>query len=95
MVTERCELKGSANLVGSLTTNRLVMDEGASMIGKAEITPNNLNRARGSQTRDRGRSGAAGSADPGDAFDAAVAEFGQAVRVGFRRGIAPGRGLTD
>src|SRR5580698_8872751 len=39
LVTGRCELKGSANLVGSLTTNRLVMDEGATMIGKAEITP--------------------------------------------------------
>ena len=39
LVKGRCELKGSANLVGGLTTNRLVMDEGATMIGKAEITP--------------------------------------------------------
>lgn len=39
LVTGKCELKGSANLVGSLTTNRLVMDEGATLIGKAEITP--------------------------------------------------------
>jgi cytoskeletal protein CcmA (bactofilin family) len=44
LVTGRCELKGSANLVGSLTTNRLVMDEGATMIGKAEITPDTKNR---------------------------------------------------
>ena len=44
LVTGRCELKGSANLVGSLTTNRLVMDEGATMIGKAEITPNTKSR---------------------------------------------------
>ena len=39
LVAGRCELKGSANLVGSLTTNRLVMDEGATLIGKVEITP--------------------------------------------------------
>ena len=39
-VTGRCELKGSANLVGSLTTSRLVMEEGATLIGDAEITPN-------------------------------------------------------
>ncbi len=39
LVAARCELKGSANLVGSLTTNRLVMDEGASLIGDVQITP--------------------------------------------------------
>lgn len=44
LVTSRCELKGSANLVGSLTTNRLVMDEGATLIGNAEITPDPKNR---------------------------------------------------
>jgi cytoskeletal protein CcmA (bactofilin family) len=44
MVTGRCELKGSASLVGSLTTNRLAMDEGATLIGKAEITPDTRNR---------------------------------------------------
>lgn len=39
LVAGRCELKGSANLVGSLTTNRLVMDEGATLIGDVQITP--------------------------------------------------------
>jgi cytoskeletal protein CcmA (bactofilin family) len=39
LVTGKCDLKGSANLVGSLTTNRLAMDEGATLIGQAEITP--------------------------------------------------------
>ena len=39
LVTGKCELKGSSNLEGSLTTNRLVMDEGATMMGRAEITP--------------------------------------------------------
>jgi cytoskeletal protein CcmA (bactofilin family) len=44
MVTGKCDLKGSANLVGSLTTNRLVMDEGATLIGQAEITPDTKKR---------------------------------------------------
>lgn len=39
LVTGKCELKGSSSLEGSLTTNRLVMDEGATMMGRAEITP--------------------------------------------------------
>ena len=39
LVAGRCELKGSSSLEGSLTTNRLVMDEGATMLGRAEITP--------------------------------------------------------
>jgi cytoskeletal protein CcmA (bactofilin family) len=39
LVTGKCDLKGSSSLEGSLTTNRLVMDEGATMIGRAEITP--------------------------------------------------------
>ncbi|MEP6670151.1 MAG: polymer-forming cytoskeletal protein [Chthoniobacter sp.] len=44
LVTGRCELKGSASLTGSLTTNRLAMDEGATLIGKAEITPDTKGR---------------------------------------------------
>jgi len=39
MVTGRCELKGSASLVGSLISNRLAMDDGATLIGGAVITP--------------------------------------------------------
>jgi cytoskeletal protein CcmA (bactofilin family) len=45
MVAEKCELKGSAKLVGALTTNRLVMEEGASLLGQAEITPDLKNRS--------------------------------------------------
>ena len=45
LVTGRCELKGSASLTGSLTTNRLAMDEGATLIGKAEITPDTKGRS--------------------------------------------------
>lgn len=49
-VAGKCELKGSANLVGGLTTNRLVMDEGATLIGKAEITPETRKRIDGTAT---------------------------------------------
>src|SRR6266853_4030661 len=45
LVTGRCELKGSATLIGSLTTNRLVMDDGATLIGRAEITPDTTGEA--------------------------------------------------
>ncbi len=38
-VAGKCNLTGAAKLLGSLTTNRLVMDDGATFIGKAEITP--------------------------------------------------------
>lgn len=39
LVTGRCHLTAAAKLIGGLTTNRLVMDEGATFIGRAEITP--------------------------------------------------------
>ena len=38
-VTGKCDLKASAQLFGNLTTARLVMDDGATLIGKAEIKP--------------------------------------------------------
>ena len=39
MVTGKCDLKSSAQVFGNLTTARLVMDDGATLIGKAEIKP--------------------------------------------------------
>ena len=39
LVTGKCDLKGSASVVGSLTTKRLVMDDGATLLGQVEITP--------------------------------------------------------
>ena len=50
LVKDRCALKGSANLVGSLTTNRLTMDDGATLIGTAEITPDT--KARPTPSKD-------------------------------------------
>jgi cytoskeletal protein CcmA (bactofilin family) len=40
LVSGKCALTSAAKLIGSLKTNRLVMDDGATFIGQAEITPN-------------------------------------------------------
>jgi cytoskeletal protein CcmA (bactofilin family) len=39
-VTERCELKASSQLTGDLRAMRIVIEEGATFIGKSEVTPN-------------------------------------------------------
>lgn len=38
-VSGKCDIKSSAQLLGNLTANRLVMGEGATFVGKAQITP--------------------------------------------------------
>ncbi|MEI6278376.1 MAG: polymer-forming cytoskeletal protein [Verrucomicrobiae bacterium] len=38
-VTERCELKASSQLNGDLKAMRMVIEEGATFIGKSEVTP--------------------------------------------------------
>jgi len=39
-VDERCELKSRAVLQGDLKAARLVIEEGATFVGKSEVTPN-------------------------------------------------------
>ena len=39
MVPGRCEIRDTASLVGNLVSNRLVMHEGATLIGSVAITP--------------------------------------------------------
>ena len=39
-VGERCELKARAHLVGDLKAARLVIEEGATFVGKSEVTTN-------------------------------------------------------
>ncbi len=39
-VTERVELKASSQLTGDLRAVRIVIEEGATFIGKSEVTPN-------------------------------------------------------
>ncbi len=39
-VSERCELKASSQLIGDLKAMRIIIEEGATFIGKSEVTPN-------------------------------------------------------
>ena len=41
-VEERCELKARATLFGDLKATRLVIEEGATFVGKSEVTPNKV-----------------------------------------------------
>jgi len=38
-VTERCELKASSQLTGDLRATRIIIEEGATFVGKSEVTP--------------------------------------------------------
>lgn len=39
-VVEKCELKARAQLMGDLKAARLIIEEGATFVGKSEVTPN-------------------------------------------------------
>ena len=41
-VEDRCELKGRASLYGDLKATRLVIEDGATFVGKSEVTPNKV-----------------------------------------------------
>jgi cytoskeletal protein CcmA (bactofilin family) len=41
-VEERCELKARAVLQGDLKASRLVIEDGATFVGKSEVTPNRV-----------------------------------------------------
>jgi cytoskeletal protein CcmA (bactofilin family) len=41
-VEERCELKSHAILHGDLKATRLVIEDGATFVGKSEVTPNKV-----------------------------------------------------
>ena len=41
-VDERCELKTRAQLIGDLKAARLQIEEGATFVGKSEVTPNKV-----------------------------------------------------
>lgn len=38
-VSERCELKSSSQLTGDLRATRIIIEEGATFVGKSEVTP--------------------------------------------------------
>jgi cytoskeletal protein CcmA (bactofilin family) len=54
-VTERAELKASSQLTGDLKAMRIVIEEGATFVGKSEVTPNRTS----AKAFDRGSSDAA------------------------------------
>ncbi len=47
-VSERCELKASSQLTGDLKAMRIIIEEGATFIGKSEVTPNKAKSDRSS-----------------------------------------------
>lgn len=54
-VNERCELKSKAQLIGDLKAARLVIEEGATFVGKSEVTPNKVNMPRPEVFSDAGK----------------------------------------
>jgi cytoskeletal protein CcmA (bactofilin family) len=61
-VEERCELKARAVLHGDLKATRLVIEDGATFVGKSEVTPNKVAMrqpeiVRGPEPRAEGRGG--------------------------------------
>ena len=62
-VEERCELKSRAVLYGDLKATRLIIEEGATFVGKSEVTPNKVAMrapevVRGPEQRAEGRKNA-------------------------------------
>jgi cytoskeletal protein CcmA (bactofilin family) len=45
-VDERCELKANAQLNGDLKAARLVIEEGATFVGKSEVAPNKVTQMK-------------------------------------------------
>jgi cytoskeletal protein CcmA (bactofilin family) len=41
-VEDRCELKSRATLYGDLKATRLIIEDGATFVGKSEVTPNKV-----------------------------------------------------
>ncbi len=56
-VQERCELKAKAQLVGDLKAARLTIEEGATFVGKSEVTPNKVNMPKPELVRDEDEKG--------------------------------------
>jgi cytoskeletal protein CcmA (bactofilin family) len=62
-VEEKCELKGRAQLIGDLKAARLVIEEGATFVGRSEVTPNTVSMPRKQETAraDGPKTGSAGN----------------------------------
>lgn len=55
-VTERCELKSSSQLTGDLRATRIIIEEGATFIGKSEVTPGRAVTRDAADSGSRGKS---------------------------------------
>lgn len=51
-VTERCELKSSSQLTGDLRATRIIIEEGATFVGKSEVTPSRAVTREATSTAD-------------------------------------------
>ncbi len=59
-VDERCELKTRAVLQGDLKAARLMIEEGATFVGKSEVTPNKVAMKQPEIVRDSPKAAAGG-----------------------------------
>jgi cytoskeletal protein CcmA (bactofilin family) len=59
-VDERCELKARAVLMGDLKAARLIIEEGATFVGKSEVTPNKVAMKQQAISTDAQKQAAAG-----------------------------------
>ena len=70
-VGDRCELKARAHLVGDLKAAKLIIEEGATFVGKSEVTTN-----KGGLPKPLGGAPATAPADAGKLDEPAKATFG-------------------
>ena len=66
-VAERCELKASSQLTGDLKATRIIIEEGATFIGKSEVTQSRATSREttsSTDTSNRNKGNAAASAHP-------------------------------
>ena len=59
-VDERCELKTRAQLIGDLKAARLMIEEGATFVGKSEVTPNKIQMKQPEIVRNEGKQASGG-----------------------------------
>lgn len=59
-VDERCELKTRAQLIGDLKAARLTIEEGATFVGKSEVTPNKIQMKQPEVVRNEGKQASGG-----------------------------------
>ncbi len=72
-VAEKAELKASSQLTGDLTAARIVIEEGATFVGKSEVTPNKNSKPATPAPASSPNSGGSSSSSPAPQKEAAKA----------------------